>query len=71
MQQKQTLKALLEQHPDTQKYDAVVFIGLSGVNVSNIGIAGALPEGADPKRYLFAKLQEAQLGIAFSGDSGK
>ena len=64
----QTLQQLFAQHTDTAKYDAVVFIGLSGVSVSNLGVAGSIPAGADPKKYIFSKLQEATFGLAFSKD---
>ena len=65
---KRTLQEHFAQHTDKAQYDAVIFVGLSGVNVSNLGIAGALPQGADPKKYIFSKLQEASFGLAFSGE---
>jgi len=66
--QKRTLQEHFAQHTDKAQYDAVIFVGLTGVNVSNLGIAGALPQGSDPKKYIFSKLQEASFGLAFSGD---
>jgi len=65
---KQTITELVSNLPDQGKYDAIIYVGLDGVRVSNLGVAGSLPQGADPKQYIFRKLQEALQGIAFSGN---
>lgn len=66
--EKQTIAELVSNLPDKEKYNAVIYVGLDGVRVSNLGVAGSLPQGADPRQYLFSKLQEALQGIAFSGN---
>jgi len=63
------LSEMVSEIPDESDYEGAVFIALNGINVVNIGFAGKMPEGVEPREYLFQKFHEAMTALAFPPDS--